>query len=85
MKARNEVEAMSIEEGLESTADIGWAVDLVYDDDGHWAFSDCGFGPVKGRMTPFIDKKDWRPNIRDAWIHFVRKNGLKDKLCKKVA
>lgn len=76
------IETMSIEKGLEALASNGWAVDLIYDDDGNWAFSDSGFSSIReskkdGLVTsPFVEGSDFKPSIREAWIHFVRTRDL---------
>ena len=62
---------------LEALARKGWAVSLIYDDAGNWAFGTDGFHNVRQDgddlcISLIVQSDDFKPNIQDAWDHFQK-------------
>jgi len=64
---------------LESLTKLGQAPNLLYDDNGHFACTGCGFqsvpedldepGDIKSSF--FVEKKEWKNTIREAIAHYL--------------
>lgn len=62
---------------LESATRQGMSPALVFDDDGRWAVSFCGYSPVHEgegfldavEISAYVEPGDWRPSIREAIDH----------------
>ena len=75
-----------IEAAFERYADSGYALALVFDDDGRWAVSDSGSCPlpdseVEGHTKPvmlshYVKPEQWKPTIREALALYVAKHPL---------
>lgn len=68
-----------IEITLEALTKMGYAPNLLYDDNGQWAVVTDGTQPVvtgkqklKGTMSFFCNRKDWAPTIRKALLKFLK-------------
>lgn len=74
----------SVEEVFERYAERGYAMALVFDDDGRWAVSDMGGSPVPedGGFTrtvsigTVVKPEQWKATISEALALFVAKNPL---------
>ncbi|MFW6310905.1 MAG: hypothetical protein ACOC1K_01590 [Nanoarchaeota archaeon] len=57
---------------------LGHSPNIVYDDNGHFAISGDGFNQVNLEKSDmnlqiFIEKDDWKDNLRDALHHYFTK------------
>ena len=65
---------------LTALADKGWAVNLIYDDDGNWAFSSEGAQNCRELPDGELSISHWvkgsafRPSIEEAWSAFLEEN-----------
>lgn len=85
-KQRKRTKAFNLAYELESLAfNKGWAVSLVYDDQGNWAFCDDGFQNIRSlkgapglhdddlSISWLVKGGDFKSSIGEAWKHFVQK------------
>lgn len=67
---------------------IGWlqtkqGVNLVSDDYGRWAVSDCGTQPIPEEqptsmaIVSFVEADDWQPTVQEAFEYYFKKNEVK--------
>lgn len=66
---------------LESLTHLGYAPQVVYDDNGHFAISGSGMSPVpmtdSGKFeetecfTTYIEPEEWKDTIREALNHYL--------------
>ena len=68
--------SLNTEEALQELTKIGYAPNLVYDDNGHWAVSFNGFQtlaigdePEDASITCFVEKEYWKKEIKEALIY----------------
>lgn len=61
---------------IETLTHFGWAPQVIYDDNGHFAISTAGYAPVsenliEGTFTAFVKKDQWATSIREALAIFL--------------
>lgn len=67
---------------LETLSHLGWAPNLVYDDNGNWAISGDGFAPTvmteSGKFEEnvsievLVEPIEWKPAIREALVEYLK-------------
>ncbi len=67
---------------LESLTKLGQAPQVVYDDNGHFAISSSGFGPVvttesgkfddRESFTTIVEPEEWKDTIREALNYYLK-------------
>lgn len=77
--------AISVEDVMTELGKMGYCVNLLNDDNGHWAFASDGYQSVPSgkyaeniQTSFFIEKKKWKTTIRAALIHFFNTDLLDD-------
>ena len=64
---------------IESVTELGWSPSIIYDDNGNFAITGCGFQSISledksdCELSFFIKKENWFPTIREAIIHYFSK------------
>jgi hypothetical protein len=65
---------------LETLIRFGKSPNVIYDDNGLFAVTGCGFQPVvtgkqkiEGAITVFVEKKQWKKTVREALRHYMFK------------
>jgi len=63
---------------IETWTHLGYALNVIYDDNGLFAVSGDGFQPVvtgderiEGAITTIVAKEQWKPTIREALIYYL--------------
>ena len=69
-------DSLTLEFILEELTKLGWSPNLIYDDNGNFAISADGYGPVNEEIgdtvnTVFAMKDQWKPTIREALNNFL--------------
>lgn len=62
---------------IETLTHFGWAPQVIYDDNGHFAITTAGYAPVpdgliEGAFTAFVMKNQWAESIREALEIFLK-------------
>ncbi len=65
---------------MEDMTRKGWAVSLIYDDNGHFAFGTDGFQNCRQfgddlSISWIVKAEDFKPTIRQAWDQFQKAIG----------
>ena len=71
-------EVLSFEFIFEELTKLGFGICLLYDDNGHFAISTDGYQTISENVSDitmynFIEKEDWKNNIREALYLFLDK------------
>ncbi len=78
-KAKQHVRCFDIATQLEKMKHKGWAISLINDDGGQWAFVADGFQNCRTKREGlssswWVDSSEFRPTIAQAWSHFKKVN-----------
>ncbi|MFA5299688.1 MAG: hypothetical protein WC389_16005 [Lutibacter sp.] len=72
---------INCEQALEELTKIGYAPNLLNDDNGHWAVSGDGFQnlpegdePEDISTTIFVEAKSWKDSIKEALLYWMEKD-----------
>lgn len=75
------VESLPVEFTIEALTHLGAAPNLMYDDNGNFAISECGIQPVmaddellEGAMTTIMEAAQWSPTIRGAMVKYFEED-----------
>lgn len=76
-KIKRHVPQPNIAGELEALARKGWAVSLIYDDAGNWAFATDGMQNCRQHGEDLVSSwwvkaTDFKPSIQAAWNHFKK-------------
>jgi hypothetical protein len=76
---KENINKLSFEFIFEELTKLGWAINLVYDDNGHFAVSGNGYQSLPEKMEEtddivmysFVEKDSWKDSIREALKKFL--------------
>jgi len=76
-KIKRRMPHLNIAGELEALARKGWAVSLIYDDAGNWAFGTDGMQNCRQHGDDLVSSwwvkaSDFKPSIQAAWNHFQK-------------
>ncbi len=79
-KLKHRAKAFDILRAMEGMTHKGWAVSLIYDDNGNFAFGTDGFQNCRQfgedlSISWIVKAEDFKPTIRQAWDHFKKAIG----------
>lgn len=78
---RENLDLLNVDFVLEELSHLGWAPQLLYDDNGHWAITDTGFQsvsvddePSAVSMAVVVMAEEWKTSPRKALEHYLKED-----------
>jgi len=84
------IDILPVDFVIESLNKLGYSINIVYDDNGHYAISYAGMQSIPEETEEderddviiyhFVEKEEWHNSIREALVYYINLDDEKDEI-----